>query len=57
MIISRITKNYEPSSLGLRFSEGYLLQSKDNWRYLEFIFDRINIFISMPTKLCLLLKV
>ena len=37
---SRMMKNYKLPSLNLRPLRGYLLWSKDNWRYLEFFFDR-----------------
>ena len=37
---SRATKNYNPSLLDLGLLEEPLLQQKDNWRYLSFIFDR-----------------
>ena len=41
---SRTMKNYKPSSLDLRPLERHILQSKDNWKYLKFIFDRILTF-------------
>ena len=41
---SRIMKNYKPSSLDLRPLGRHLLQSKYNWKYLKFIFDRILTF-------------
>jgi len=37
---SRSTRNFNSSSLDLSLLEGPILQSKNTWRYLRFIFDR-----------------
>ena len=57
---SRLTKNDEFPLLDLGLLRGFLWWPKDKWKYLGFIlignFLFINIFTSMPTKLCLPLK-
>jgi len=38
--LSRLSKNFNPSSLDLRPLKELILKHKDNWQYLRFFFDR-----------------